>query len=33
MDIDRLDKEQILLIFKIVKTFFNFNNIIYVLCF
>jgi hypothetical protein len=32
-DIDRLDKEQVLLIFKIVKTMFNFNNVIYVLCY
>lgn len=32
-DIDRLDKEQILFIFKIVKTIFNFNNIVYILCY
>lgn len=32
-DIDRLSKEQILLIFKTVKTLFNFNNIVYILCY
>lgn len=32
-DIDRLDKNQILLIFKLIKTVFNFDNLIYILCF
>lgn len=32
-DIDRLDKQQILLIFKTVKTLFDFNNIVYILCY
>lgn len=32
-DIDRLDKDQILLVFKTVKTIFNFNNLIYILCY
>ena len=32
-DIDRLEKEQILLIFRTIKTLFDFNNIIYILCY
>lgn len=32
-DIDRLTKEQILLVFKTIKTLFNFNNIVYILCY
>lgn len=32
-DIDRLDKDQILLIFKVIKTIFDFNNIVYILCY
>ncbi len=32
-DIDRLDKEQVLLVFKTIKTLFDFNNIVYVLCY
>lgn len=32
-DIDRLNKEQILFVFKTIKTLFNFNNIVYILCY
>ena len=32
-DIDRLDKEQIIFVFKAVKTLLNFENIVYILCY
>lgn len=32
-DIDGLTKEQILLVFKTIKTLFNFNNVVYILCY
>ena len=32
-DIDRLDKNEILFVFKMVKNIFDFNNIIYILCY
>lgn len=32
-DIDRLNKEQILLVFNIINNVFNFNNLVYILCF